>query len=214
MSRTGEIEHHDPLKVRKRDRLVLTLLLFLLLPGCASLSLTELTPSEEWYVVPVNRPLKVFVDARRTARVEKLYPYDRYQIVSVGKRFYRIRTLEGGQFYLDRWNASPEKYDSYTYPDFEKMATLHSEWEGCGRFSNQAEAQVAFAANPSQQARLDADGDGQACEHLSKGRSRGRRGFKAARGGSVRVKGHWRTTKSGKRVYVRGHTRKRGGGRY
>ena len=179
------------------------LALVLALSACAGTS--GLPSPNEWFVVPPSEaPVTTYLAASGLQPESNLAPSERYQIVGKRKQFYRVRTAAGREAYITA-TKKPILYQPAIHGTTQALDRQLTEYRTCASFATSAEAQQALAAGNS---RLDADGDGEACEQLGRARASTRTAApsRGSRSNCHTVAGHWRKTKKG-RTWVKAHTR-------
>jgi len=170
--------------------------------------------NEKWFIVETSGSIVAYESNVPPFDSITLGQYERYQIVSREGNFYKIKTESGLELYCFRKLTHPIAYSIKKHPNPEVLHRIAYERAKCSDFSSQREAIAAFKANPTILSELDADGDGEPCEYCYKWAANKKHSIfdytpPPQNDGPVQVKGHYRTTKSGKKVWVEPHTRKK-----
>jgi len=57
-------------------------------------------PSEQWHIAPDDKSVIVYYEPERSHSYVTLEVYERYQIVGVEKKFYKIKIVTGEEYFL------------------------------------------------------------------------------------------------------------------
>ena len=187
-------------------------LLVSILSGCATNK--GIMPGEQWYIVEQPGSVIAYESIEPLAESVILGQHECYQIISKNEKFYQIKAESGPKYFLKKKSARPKRYSPVIHPSDQTLKRISYERAKCSDFSSRSDALAAFRASPEALSELDADGDGDPCEYcykwaISKKTSTNSYSPPSPSNGSVHVKGHYRTTKNGKRVWVKPHTRRK-----
>lgn len=185
----------------------------LIILGCTrspKLNSTE----DQWFIVENTGSVIAYENNHPPYDAISLGQYERYRIVESDENYHKINTESGLVLYLFKKTTHLVRYSIKKHPSSEVLHRIAYERAKCSDFSSQSDANSAFKANPSILSELDADGDGEPCEYCYKWATKpihsiGDYTPTTPTGGDIEVKGHYRTTKSGKKVWIKPHTRKK-----
>jgi hypothetical protein len=169
---------------------------------------------DQWFIVENPGSVIAYENNHPPYDAITLGQYERFRIVESDGNYHKIKTESGLRLYVFKKTTRLVRYSIKKHPSNEVLHRIAYERAKCSDFSSQSAAISAFKANPSILSELDADGDGEPCEYCYKWTSNPSHSISddtpsTSTGGDIQVQGHYRTTKSGKKIWVKPHTRKK-----